>query len=235
MDLEEDLKWFEENAGSQSYDNSGYPGSQAFPASSGGSAHQHAYVNQQQPQRQLQYNQQPAPQLQQQQQPYQQHHYQSAVPNNHSMRSRNPPGLPAMQPHHHNQSSAVLQARPQSQAQSRFPSSAAGQGRPQQAMTSQHSMMTTQPQTPRYPLSQYMQSDDGRFYLLQRGGSLTEIDPAEHGKVFCLLINLHFTQLIISHVICRTTLLLSPADIVASGTCHLSARHFSFTPQYSSA
>lgn len=190
MDLEEDLKWFEENPGSQSYDNSGYPGNQAFPASLGGFA-QDAYINPQQQQRRLQYNQQPAPQLQQQQQLYQQH-YQSAVPNSHIMRSRNPPGLPAMQPHHHNQSSAVLQARPQSQAQSRFPSSAAGQGRPQQAMPSQHPMMT-QPQTPRYPLSQYMQSDDGRFYL-QRGGSLTEIDPAEHGTVSLLLIDLHFTQ-----------------------------------------
>lgn len=159
-DLEEQLKWFEENPCSQSYSHD----QPAFTAS-GGSAH-HAFGGYQQQQ-----SQHRAPHASQQQQQFQQNCQQGHP----SDTSRDYRGSPVMR-----QPPSLFQqqqAHPHPQAQARgINPRLAPQG-----------TMSRRPQTPQWAGSpQYMMSQDPdgttRYYR-KVGSALEEVDPVECGKM----------------------------------------------------
>lgn len=178
MDLEEELQWFEQNPGSQSANEQGYPHSQSFPASSGGSAHHASFNQQQQLQQQTRHTPTACPLQQQQYQVARQHQSATPLP---AMRSRHPAFPSATQPNQ----SAVFHARPDLQAQSRYQN--ASSGHPQQSHFAQPITMNRQLQrTQSSARPEYVRSRDGSRFYIRTAGNVTEIDPVAHGMCFLM-------------------------------------------------
>lgn len=153
-DLEEQLKWFDENLGSPSCNDS-HRGSPAFPASSGGSAHYpHASGSQQR-------------------------HHLSAV---HAHAPQQQPSYAALNNRHASSdhlASAIMRQRPPIYPQAQARPTGPHYPPPQGAMM-RRPQTPSYPDKPSYVKTR--DADGTERYYLKTATSLVEVDPVERGK-----------------------------------------------------